>query len=123
MDLKSGFIFCETPAEDRKHKTWDKFSMPWLSHFKKIKCMVSDRAKAQIKLAQDSIQKPSIPDLFHLMQDVSKAVGSPISKKITAINNQIAKLKNKTSNDYPSEESLVLFLQMFYSTYIFLKVQ
>jgi hypothetical protein len=92
MDLKSGFIFCETPAEDRKHKTWDKFSMPWLSHFKNIRCMVSDRAKALIKLAHDSIKKISVPDLFHLMQDVSKSVGTPIAKKLSAINAQISKL-------------------------------
>ena len=31
MELKSGFIFSEKASEDRTYKTWDKFSMPWLS--------------------------------------------------------------------------------------------
>lgn len=99
MDLKSGFIFFEKPAEDRKHKTWDKLCMPWLSHFKNISCMVSDRAKALIKLAHDSVKKASIPDLFHLMQDVSKAVGSPIAKKIAVIKKQISTLTEESVSE------------------------
>ena len=64
MELKSGFIFSEKAGEDRTYKTWDKFSMPWLSKFKSIHCMVSDRAKALVKLANDSIKEVSVPDLF-----------------------------------------------------------
>ena len=99
MDLKSGFIFFEKPAEDRKHKTWDKLCMPWLSHFKNISCMVGDRAKALIKLAHDSVKKASIPDLFHLMQDVSKAVGAPIAKKIAVIKKQISTLTEESGSE------------------------
>ena len=93
MELKSGFIFSEKAAEDRTYKTWDKFSMPWLSKFKSIYCMVSDRAKALVKLANDSIKEVSVPDLFHLMQDTSNAVGRHISVRIAAINKKI--LNNK----------------------------
>jgi hypothetical protein len=89
MDLKSGFIFCEKAEDDRKHKTWDKVAMPWLSCFRNTYCMVSDRAKALIKLAKDSIKKVSIPDLFHLMQDVSKSIGRPIAIKIAFVNKEI----------------------------------
>ena len=89
MELKSGFIFSEKASEDRTYKTWDKFSMPWLSKFKSIRCMVSDRAKALVKLANDSIKEVSVPDLFHLMQDTSNAVGRHISVRITAINKKI----------------------------------
>ena len=96
MELKSGFIFSEKAAEDTTYKTWDKFSMLWLSKFKSIRCMVSDRAKALVKLANDSIKEVSVPDLFHPMQDTSNAVGRHISVRITAINKKI--LNNKKKN-------------------------
>jgi DNA-binding Lrp family transcriptional regulator len=107
MDLKSGFIFCEKAEDDRKHKTWDKVAMPWLSCFRNTYCMVSDRAKALIKLAKDSIKKVSIPDLFHLMQDVSKSIGRPIAIKIAFVNKEIlanqkgrfSEAKEKTLNE------------------------
>ena len=109
MELKSGFIFSEKIENDRKHTTWDRVAMPWLSCFKNTYCLVSDRAKALIKLAEDSIKKISVPDLFHLMQDISKAIGNPIGVKIAAINKMLdnsktsltsdkAKILNKTKN-------------------------
>ena len=89
MDVNSGFILCEKLENDRKHKTWEKLAMTWLPHFKNVYCMVSDRAKALIKLANDTIKKLSVPDLFHLMQDVSKAIGRPIAMKIVSANKEI----------------------------------
>jgi hypothetical protein len=38
-----------------------------------VRYLVSDRAKALIKLALDGFSCPSIPDLFHLLRDLSKA--------------------------------------------------
>jgi len=105
MDLKSGFIFCEKSEDDRKHKTWDKLAMPWLSCFKNTYCMVSDRAKALIKLANDSIKKVSIPDLFHLMQDVSKSVGRPIAAKIALVSKEI--LRNQGGHFSEAKEKVL----------------
>lgn len=96
MELKSGFIFSEKNAEDPTYKTWDKFSMPWLLKFKSIYSMVSDRAKALVKLENDSIKEVSVPNLFHLMQDTSNAVERHISVRIAAINKKI--LNNKKKN-------------------------
>lgn len=98
MDLRSGFIFTEQSTKDRKHKMWEKIAMPWLSKFKNILCLVSDRAKAIIKLAEDSIDVPSIPDLFHLMQDIPKVIGSAISKRISTIEEQFATSKRLGNN-------------------------
>ena len=111
MELRSGFIFSEKAAEDRTYKTWDKFSMPWLSKFKSIYCMVSDRAKALVKLANDSIKEVSVPDLFHLMQDTSNAVGRHISVRISAINKKILnnKKKNKKKKNLLEESKDKLF--------------
>ncbi len=74
MDLKSGFIFDENIAENRDHKTWEAVSTPWLSKFKLIRCFLSDKAKALLKLAKNSLGVDRIPDLFHIMNDVSKVM-------------------------------------------------
>lgn len=95
MDMKSGFIFCEETAKNRQHTTWEKVSTPWLSKFKKITCLVSDRAKAIIKLASDSLSVPSIADLFHLMQDVSKVMGLAIDRQIKAVTKGIEQASTK----------------------------
>lgn len=63
--------------------------MPWVSCFRNTYSMVSDRAKALIKLAKDSVKEVSIPDLFHLMQDVSRSVGLPIAMKIASVNKDL----------------------------------
>jgi hypothetical protein len=104
MELRSGFIFSEKIENDRKHKTWDRVAMPWLSLFKTTHCLVSDRAKALIKLAEDSIKKISVPDLFHLMQDISKAIGNPIGVKIAAIN----KILNNSNNSFTLAKAKIL---------------
>lgn len=74
MDLKSGFIFDESITENRDHKTWEAVSTPWLSKFKLIRCFLSDKAKALLKLAKTSLGVERIPDLFHIMNDVSKVM-------------------------------------------------
>ena len=73
MDLNSGFIFNEEIAESRDHKTWESSSMPWLSKFKVIRSFLSDKAKALLKLAKESLGVIHIPDLFHMMNAASKA--------------------------------------------------
>lgn len=37
--------------------------------------LVSDRAKALIKLALHGLGCPSVPDLFHALQDLAKVLG------------------------------------------------
>ncbi len=52
MDLNSGFIFLEKSAEKRDHATWESHTLSWLSRFKSIRCFVSDKALALLKLAK-----------------------------------------------------------------------
>jgi len=74
MELKSGFIFVEKPEESRDHKTWETNCAPWLSKFKMVRCFVSDKAKALLKLATTTLRVSRIPDLFHMMSDVSQVM-------------------------------------------------
>lgn len=48
--------------------------MPWLSRFKVIRCFLSDKARALLKLAKTSLSVDHVPDLFHMMNDVSKVM-------------------------------------------------
>jgi len=69
MDLSSGFIFLEEGAPDRKASTWNNKTALIRHKFKKILCLVSDRAKSLIKFSKDSEVK-SIAELYHLQQSV-----------------------------------------------------
>ena len=106
MDLNSGFIFVEKSADKRDHATWENYSLSWMSEFKKIRCFVSDKAKALLKLAKDSLGVDRMPDLFHMMNDVTTVMKFSFArlkksneKSIAEINKQIDKdednLKNK----------------------------
>jgi hypothetical protein len=98
MELKSGFIFVEKPEEKRDHETWEGNALPWLSKFKLIRCFLSDKAKALLKLAEKSLFVSRIPDLFHIMNDISKVMRFSFSrlkkgteKSIDEMNKLIAK--------------------------------
>jgi hypothetical protein len=73
MDLATGYLLMEEVATDRSFDTWYDCSNARLKTFgTEVLYMVSDRAKALIKLAHTGLGCPSIPDLFHLGHDLVK---------------------------------------------------
>jgi len=80
IELCSGFIFSEAVCENRTYETWWKQVSSW---FDKEKCtchfMVSDGAKALVKLALSGLDCPHVPDLFHLLRAFSKSMGTAIA--------------------------------------------
>jgi hypothetical protein len=66
LDLSSGYIFVEAQAKDRSYQTW-RFAMVQqaLPSAVEVKYLVSDRAKALVKLALEGLGCHSVPDLFH----------------------------------------------------------
>lgn len=104
MDLTSGFIFIETPTEKRDHETWQTHTSSWLSQFKFIRCFVSDKAKALLKLSQ-TFEADRMPDLFHMMHDISIVMRYPFhrmktstEKKIKSVKKAIDKGVNEVNN-------------------------
>src|SRR5262249_36538839 len=74
MDLATGYLLLEEVAADRSFDTWFDHANERLTTFgTEVLYMVSDRAKALIKLAQTGLSCPSIPDLFHLGHDLAKS--------------------------------------------------
>jgi hypothetical protein len=66
-------VWVEEVAADRSYDTWFNRTNERLATFgTAVLYMVSDRAKALIKLAHTGLGCPSMPDLFHLSHDLAK---------------------------------------------------
>jgi DNA-binding Xre family transcriptional regulator len=73
MDLATGYLLMEEVAADRRFDTWSDRANDRLTTFgTEVLYLVSDRAKALIKLASTGLGCLSIPDLFHLSHDLAK---------------------------------------------------
>jgi len=73
MDLASGYLLLEEVAVNRTYDTWHDCVNARLKTLKVgVFYLVSDRAKALVKLAQTGLDCLSIPDLFHLSHDLAK---------------------------------------------------
>jgi len=57
----------------------------------RIKYVVSDRAKALIKLALKGIKCLSVPDLFHAGNEIVKLLGLSLNRKLNSIQTEIEK--------------------------------
>jgi len=82
IELASGFIFTEAKCENRTYDTWWKQVSEWFNpeHWN-CRILVSDGAKALVKLAVSGLGCPSIPDLFHLLYGLSKSMGTAIARQ------------------------------------------
>jgi len=50
--------------------------------------LVSDGAKALVKLALSGLGCPSLPDMFHLLYALSKSIGSAIARQQVQLQKQ-----------------------------------
>jgi Family of unknown function (DUF6399)/IclR helix-turn-helix domain len=83
MDLATGYLLMEEVAADRSYDTWYERSHERLETLgTHVLFMVSDRAKALIKLAGTGFGCPSIPDLFHLGHDLAKGYSLSIFARL-----------------------------------------
>jgi len=92
MELASGYIFIEEEASDRTYVTWMEKVQDVISKIGlRIKYVVSDRAKALIKLALKGIKCLSVPDLFHASNEIVKLLGLNLNRKLNSIQAKIEK--------------------------------
>jgi Family of unknown function (DUF6399)/IclR helix-turn-helix domain len=83
MDLASGYLLVEEVAADRSYDTWYAVVKARLAMLGTGgRYLVSDRAKALIKLAETGLACLSIPDLFHLMHDLAKSYALAIFNRL-----------------------------------------
>jgi hypothetical protein len=83
MDLATGYVLMEEVAADRSYDTWFEHANERLKTFgTEVLYMVSDRAKALIKLAHTGFGCPRLPDLFHVGHDLAKGYSLAIVARL-----------------------------------------
>ena len=83
MDLASGYLLMEEMAVNRTYDTWDGLVKARLKTFGvEVSYLVSDRAKALIKLAETGLDCLSIPDVFHLSHELAKGYSLAICGRL-----------------------------------------
>src|SRR5215470_2941376 len=94
MDLATGYLLMEEVAADRSFATWfDRANNRLMTLGTEVLYMVSDRAKAQIKLAHTGLRCPSIPDLFHLGHDLAKGYSLGIFGRLRQAKRELEQAK------------------------------
>lgn len=114
MDLPSGYIFFEEESQTRTYETWNDKVQNILKKFNvTFEYLVSDRAKALIKLAESGIGCLSIPDLFHASNEIVKLFGIRFNRKKESIHKKLIdailklELLKELSKDYTQQEIVV----------------
>jgi DNA-binding transcriptional ArsR family regulator len=96
MDLASGYLLMEEVAVDRTYDTWDHLIKVRLKTFNiAVSYLVSDRAKALIKLAETGLHCLSIPDLFHLSHDLAKGYALSICGRLRQAQQALAHARQR----------------------------
>lgn len=79
IELASGFIFTEVKSATRTYQSWIAAIQSWWQQSQwDCHYLVSDGARALVKLAVSGLGCVSVPDLFHAM----RALGRPLGKRL-----------------------------------------
>ena len=96
MDLATGYWVMEEGAEDRRFDTWyDRANERLTTLGTGVLYLVSDRAKALIKLAHRGLGCLSIPDLFHLSHDLAKGYSLAIFSRLRQAKGDLEQAKQR----------------------------
>ena len=90
LDLSSGYIFVEEQAKDRGYQTWQEMVQQALGSSVEVKYLVSDRAKALVKLALEGLGCRSVPDLFHALRDLGRQIGVHLGRRMSQLEQQLS---------------------------------
>jgi hypothetical protein len=105
IDLASGFIFSEAECENRTYERWQALVSEWYQPQQwRVRVLVSDGAKALVKLALSGLGCPSVPDVFHLLYGVSKSMGAAIERQRVRLHKQQQALQAKLNSEKPKTE-------------------
>jgi len=112
MDLRSGYLLLEEITEDRCFDTWYEKTTPRLEQLGiEVTHVVSDRAKALIKMAVTGFKCGSGADIFHAQQDVSRWLGAKVGKRQASAEKKVdvtQKAEQKPSKKQTGFQRLVL---------------
>jgi Family of unknown function (DUF6399)/IclR helix-turn-helix domain len=104
MDLASGYLLMEAVAVDRSYQTWYSGVNERLKTFGiGVLYLVSDRAKALIKLAQTGLGCLSIPDVFHLSHDLAQGYALAIFGRLRQAMQALTQAKQRLESLHTSQ--------------------
>jgi hypothetical protein len=89
LELSSGYIFVETECENRTYATWIEQvnqwwkDSPWQCHY-----LVSDGARALVKLAVSGLGCVSVADLFHALRALGRPMGRSLGQQAATLKKQ-----------------------------------
>jgi hypothetical protein len=98
MELGSGFIFTEVETKDRTYDTWTAHLPPeweragWTCHG-----LVSDEARALIKVATTGLGTVSVADLFHTLRNLGRPLGQALGSRLAQLNKHENQLRHRLS--------------------------
>ena len=96
MDLATGYLLMEEVAADRNFDTWfDRANERLMPLGTEVLYLVSDRAKALIKLAHTGLGCLSISDVFHLSHDLAKGYALAIFGRLRHAKRALAHAKQR----------------------------
>ena len=96
MELASGYLLMEEVSVDRSYDTWYGLAKARLQTFgTEVLYLVSDRAKALVKLAHTGLSCLSIPDLFHLSHDLAKGYALAIFGRLRQAHQALEQAKQR----------------------------
>lgn len=96
VDLVSGYLLLEDITDDRSFDTWLSKAQPRLEELGlDVRFLVSDAAKALIKLAADGFACERGADIFHGQRDISKWLGPTFGRRKAAAWKKLKKIKEK----------------------------
>lgn len=113
LDLPSGYILLEEFHSDRQYTTWQVAAQSALAQLGfHVKYLVSDRAKALIKLALTELGCPNIADLFHALRSLSKGIGFELAQKLSQWE-KLLDLAHQKSAPAPILERIIAQTELF----------
>ncbi|MBE9068683.1 DNA-binding protein [Leptolyngbya cf. ectocarpi LEGE 11479] len=113
VELASGFIFTEVECENRQYATWrhqlEQWWHPsdWQCHF-----MVSDGARALVKLAISGLGTVSVADLFHAMRALARPIGSALGRQLAQVEKQLDTLQPQVNQAKHKAKQQTLNVQL-----------
>ena len=94
MDLATGYLLMEEVAADCSYATWFARANARLTTLgTEVLSLVSDRAKALIKLAHTGLRCPSIPEVFPLGHALAKSSSLAIFGRLRQATRELEQAK------------------------------
>jgi len=106
MDLVSGYLLVEEVADDRTYDTWYALVETRLEALGAgVLYLVSDRAKALMKLAETGLECLSIPDVFHLIHELVKSYSLAIVGRLRQARQALSQAQERLAKCQASNPS------------------